>query len=304
MTMQAYLNGRFVEVEDAAVSAHDAGLQHAVGLFETMQAFGGKVFRLEAHIARLIGSARATGLTAALRQDPLCELVEATLARNAMAEARIRLTVTGGDLSLLAAARDARQDAPPKPHEPTVLCVVSPPTQYPPQFFDEGVSVIVADARANPFDSTAGHKTLNYWSRLRALADAAGAGAGEALWLSITNHLAGGSVSNVFLVRGGALLTPIARGEEAEATLPSAVLPGITRAAVIELAEAMDIDVKRRMLGIDDLLEADEVFATNSSWQVLPVVAVERRTIGDGKVGELTDRLRRALLDLVRQETG
>ncbi len=300
--MKAFVNGRFVAMAEATISIHDAGLQHAVGLFETMQAFNGRVFRLEAHVERLVASAKELGLSASLRADPLCECVEATLRENDRAEARLRLTVTGGDLSLLGAARSGGGKQPP--HTPTVLCVATEPTQYPPSFFASGVTVTIADGRANPFDPGEGHKTLHYWPRLRALASAAAAGAGEALWLSVTNHLVGGSVSNALLVKDGQLLTPYARGEEEAAALPAPVLPGVTRAAVIELAEELDIAVHRRMLDIEDVLGADEMMLTNSSWQVLPVVAVEKGKVGTGEPGPITLKLREALLDRIAAETG
>lgn len=299
--MQAFVNGKLVPLDQATLSIHDAAVQHAVGLFETMQAFNGKVFRLVPHVERLIASAKQTGLSNQLRLEPLCDLVEQTLSANQLTEARLRLTVTGGDLALLNAARDGGK---PPEHQPGVICVASPPTQYPPQFFEQGVMVAIADARANPLDPLAGHKTLNYWLRLRSLADAAGRQAGEALWFAVTNHLVGGAVSNAWLVKDGKLITPIARGEEADGALPAPVLPGITRAAIIELADTLDIDLERRMIDIDAILDADELFLTNSSWQVLPVVRVEDTPIADGKPGELTRTLRGKLLDLIAEETG
>jgi branched-subunit amino acid aminotransferase/4-amino-4-deoxychorismate lyase len=210
------------------------------------------------------------------------------------------LTVTGGDLNLLQSEGRPAVD-------PTIAIVAQPPTQYPDHFFERGVIVTIADGRVNPLDPLAGHKTLNYWSRIRALQDAAALRAGEALWFSVTNHLAGGCVSNVFLAKDGCLLTPIARGEEESvdgaAVLRAPVLPGITRAAVRELAESMDIDVTAKSLDISDLMAADEVFLTNSSWGVLPVVGVERDKIGSGEVGTLTRGLRDAWLRLVEDET-
>lgn len=309
--MQAFCNGELVPVGEASVSALDAGIQHGVGLFETMQAFNGRVFRLDAHLARLIDSASELGLTRDLRHGPLRETVEHTLRANEMAEARVRLTVTGGDLSLLgraagggAGAGDGGGGAGQSGrHTPTIVCVVSAPTRYPRGFFEEGVMVTITDARANPFEPGAGHKTLNYWSRLRALADASGAGAGESLWFTVTNHLCGGSVSNALLVKDGAIITPIARGEEVEAGLPSPVLPGVTRAAVLEVAELMEIPVHRQMVAIDDVLGADEAMLTNSSWQVLPVTAVERKPIGGGGVGPITRAIRSKLLELIESET-
>jgi branched-subunit amino acid aminotransferase/4-amino-4-deoxychorismate lyase len=187
--------------------------------------------------------------------------------------------------------------------DPTILIVAQPPTVYPEHFFERGVIVLMANGRENPLHPMAGHKTLNYWPRIRELQLAAAKRAGEAMWFSISNHLCGGCVSNVMLVKDDELLTPIARGEEESGALPSAVLPGITRAAVIGLAEDLDVRVHRRMLDINDLLSADEVMLTNSSWGVLPVVGVEREKIGEGEPGPMTRGLREGLLRMVDEET-
>lgn len=292
-----WINGRTVPPGEATVSLFDAGLQHGVGLFETMLARGGRVFRPDRHVARLIRSALELGLTDRLREDPLVEAVDQALAESGLEDARLRLTVTGGDLNLLTSRGEA-------PHDPTLAVQVQPPTVYPDTFFTEGVRTTIADARANPLDPSAGHKTLNYWMRIRMLQDAAMKRAGEALWFQVTNHLAGGSVSNAFVVKSGALLTPIARGEEDRGALPSPVLPGITRECVIECAEARGLPVHRKMLDIEDVTTADEVFLTNSSWGVLPVTGVEAETIRDGVPGPITLDLRRDWLERVRLECG
>ncbi len=292
--MKAYVNGQMLDAQHAAISVHDAAIQHAVGLFETMQAFDGRVYRLEAHLKRLIDSATELGLTNRLVGEALAELVNTTLHANALDEARVRLTITGGNLALL--GRGAADGKGP-PHQPGVICVATPPTEYPAEYFEQGVTVTIADPKANPFDPLAGHKTTHYWTRLRTLVEAGSAGAGETLWFSVTNHLVGGAVSNAFVVKDGQLATPIARGEEPGGTLRSATLPGITRAAIIEQAECADIPVHKRMLTIDDVLGADELFLTNSSWQVLPVVKIEKESIGGGQPGEITMKLRRMLID-------
>lgn len=310
-----FLNGEFVDASDARVSAFDAGLQHGVGLFETMlarvegDAGGGDdgsrgeatVHRLGDHLDRLIESARVLGLVSQLHREALAEAVGRTVER-AGAEGggwfRVRLTLTGGDLNLL------RTDSPRR-HDPMVMIVAQPATEYPPEMFERGVMAVVADARANPLNPHEGHKTLNYWWRLRALQDAGVKRAGEALVFSITNHLVSGCVSNAFLVRGGELLTPIARGEEhavareglahdapTPTAMPSAVLPGITRKAVMDWATEIGVPVRRRMLTIHDVFTADEVLLTNSSWGVLPVVQVESHQIGGGMPGEIGRRLR------------
>ena len=298
--MDYFLNGKMVPQEQALVSADDAGLQHAVGLFETMAARHGRVFRLDEHLARLARSAADLGLARELDTLALRDAVELTLRHNELEEARVRLTVTAGAAAPLKRAGQA----PPALPELTVLVVAVPPTVYDPAYFEKGITVLVAPPLANPLDPLCGHKTLSYWGRLRTLRQAAAAGAGEAIWLNISNHLASGAVSNLFLVKDGTVFTPLARGEEVQGALPAPVLPGITRAAVLQLGAELGIACRRQMLAIDDLLDAEEVFLTNSGWQLLPVTRVEKKPIGDGHVGPLSRRLRAALLDLIEQETG
>lgn len=340
-----FLNGQFFGGPDEApiaaakVAAFDAGLQHGVGLFETMlggvlqrgiegaNAHGEQVetwvLHLDEHMERLAASAQALGLTDQLRTSALAEAVLATVKRSGLARARVRLTLTGGDLAMLAAAQaqsaanaQGAAPTPPRGADPTVMIVAQPATQYPGAMFERGVGLVLAEARANPLNPFEGHKTLNYWWRLRELQRAARQGAGEALVLSISNHLAGGCVSNVFLVKGDELLTPLARGEGEpverdelgnprapsagahEKRVPSAVLPGVTRAWATSRAERLGYRPIARMLSVQDLLDAEEVFLTNSSWGVLPVVKLEASTIGSGAPGRLTLDLRDAWVDL------
>ncbi len=296
--MKTYLNGEMLDDTQGLITGRDAGFLHGVGLFETMFAQNGRVFRLDRHLQRLKRSAAELGLAADIDTAPLADAVNQTLASNGLSEARLRLTVTAGTLSLL---RQADGDAVQV--RQTVCVQADEPTAFAPGYFDHGVRVRVYGQGANPFDVTAGHKTLNYWARLRSLRQAAAADCAEAIWLSVTNHLASGAVSNIFLVKDGALLTPIARGEEKPEALPAPVLPGVTREAVIELAQDDQIEIKKQMLTVEDLLEADEVFLTNSNWKVLPVVAVEQKGIGDGEVGAVTKQLRQATLQKIEEET-
>lgn len=294
--MQVWINGSFVDRAEATISAFDAGLQHGVGLFETMGAAHGRVFRLDEHLDRLRDSARELRLTTRLRIDPLAEAVRRTVEVNGLERARVRITITGGDLNMLAQQGEGPQD-------PTILIVAQPPTEYPAAFFERGVMVTIANGRENPLDPLAGHKTIDYWRRIQALQQASQAGAGESIWFTITNHLAAGSVSNVLLVKDGSLLTPYAHGEEEAGALPAPVRPGITRRCVLELAGGLGLAIERRMLSYEDLVGAEEVMLTNSSWGVLPVVAIEKEAIGDGLVGDETRRLREAWLEAVEEET-
>jgi branched-chain amino acid aminotransferase len=300
MPTTVWLNGEFVDPAQARVSAFDAGLQHAVGLFETMRAKEGRTLHLWRHLARLQHSARELGLSSDLRVNPLAEVVRRAVERADLPDARVRLTITGGDLNLLATG--AAQETP----SATVLVVVQPATKYPDAMFERGVIGAIADPRLNPLDPTLGHKTTNYWMRLRELQLAAQRGGAEAIFLTISNHLAGGAVSNIFVVKDGALLTPIARGEEPaeRGAVRSPVLPGVTRSAIFDFARALGVETRVQMLSINDLLDADEAFLTNSSWGVLPLTQVEATPIGRGEAGgppgvpgELTKRLRSMWLD-------
>lgn len=294
--MKAWINGHFADAAEAKIGFFDAGFQHGIGLFETMLARDGAVLRLEAHLERLATSARELRLFDPLHIEPLAEAVQVTLAKNEMKDARVRVTLTAGDMGRPFAGANAAGERPAAP-QPTIAVHVQPPTRYPDELFTNGVGVTIAENRANPHDPFSGHKTLMYWPRISAVQRAAEFGCAEALWFTITNHLASGSVSNVFLAKGGALRTPFARGEEPAGADPrivtrAPVLPGCTRAAAILWAEGTGIAVTRAHLTIDDVLAADEIFLTNSSWGVLPVVRVERHQVGDGKPGPIARAMR------------
>ena len=299
-----FLNGNFVDAAEARVSAFDAGFQHGVGLFETMLAInaadGVRVIDADEHVQRLVDSARMLNLSDSLRAPALVETIERTVSKAGVARARVRLTVTGGDLNML--SRDPQAAGNPARHDPTVLISVQPATPYPDEMFTRGIRVTVADLRVNPLDPFQGHKTLNYWPRLRELQRSAGKQAAEALVFQVTNYLAGGCVSNAILVKDGKMVTPIARGEELDvadakgeatdgAVVPSPVLPGVVRARVLRWADEHEIEVVKRMVSIEDVLNADELFLTNSSWGVLPVTHLEAKAIGDGKVGRVSGEL-------------
>jgi branched-subunit amino acid aminotransferase/4-amino-4-deoxychorismate lyase len=224
------------------------------------------------------------------------------LQRNELTDARLRLTVTRGS-------------ATPDPlHgmrlEPTAFITAAPLEPYPAEFYARGMTVrLVDEYKLNPYEITAGHKALNYFARLAALREANRLGAGEALWFDVHHSLQSGSISNVFVVKDDELFTPPTPRELREELAPgavpsekSSVLPGVTRAAVIELARAAGIDVHRAGLDVRGLLDADEIFITNSIMRVMPVCRVERKAIGADRPGPVTTRLAERLDHLVRSE--
>jgi len=277
------LNGRLMPGDKARVSVFDSGFMQGVGLFETMRAYHGRVFRLQQHINRLVNSAKRLGWTVVPDADDLRENVEQVVGAIEHADARVRLTVTTGSL------RAGSGEQP----ELTVVASASPGMEYPPDTYRRGVTVVIAACRQQAADPTCGHKTTSYFARLASLRAAHARGAFEALWFTPENYLAEGAISNVFVARGGELFTP---------PVDTPVLPGITRAVVRELAEARRIAVHERPVTINDLLDADEVFLTNSMMELVPVVRVERSAIGTEKPGEVTQQLRNAYAALVEQE--
>jgi branched-subunit amino acid aminotransferase/4-amino-4-deoxychorismate lyase len=299
-----WLNGNFIDESSASIPLRDTGLLHGAGVFTTMRADGGRVFRLAQHLKRLRDSCAALFIPIPFDDETLASVVDELLTRNELVDARLRLTVTRGS-----ATADPLHGTRV---EPNAFLTAAPLEQYPAEFYERGMTVrLVDDYKLNPYDVTAGHKTLNYFARLHALREAAGLGAGEAVWFDVHHYLQSGSVSNVFVVKDGELFTPPTprelRDELAPGAVPyakSSVLPGVTRAAVIELARAARVDMHLAGIDVRGLLDADEVFLTNSVMRVMPVCRIERKPIGADKPGSVTTMLAERFDELVRIEGG
>jgi branched-chain amino acid aminotransferase len=284
----AWLNGSFVDEDAASISIRDTGLLHAAGVFTTMRAYGGRVFMIERHLARIRESCEALFVPLQQKDAAIADAAAELLSRNELLDARLRLTVTRG--------RATQDPLHGMRLEPTVLLTAAPLEPYPQEYYQKGMTVIVLDEqKLNPYDLQAGHKTLNYFSRLAALREANRRQAGEALWFNVHNYLQCGSITNVTIVKDGRLHTPPTNEElrdesvRQRTTYPkSNVLPGITRSVVFDLAAEAGIEVERRGLTINDLLDADEVFVTNSNMGIMPVCRVERKPIGADKPGPIT----------------
>ncbi len=287
MNRVVYLNSTFVPPEEATISVFDGGFLHGAGLFETMRAEGGKVFRLSSHLDRLRNSA-ATVLRPLERADlPEDAVFTELLERNKLKQARLRLTVTAGSML---PTPDAAEDAPPPL---TTVITATELGGYTDKLYADGATVTICDYRQARSDPLAGHKTTAFFSRLMGLRAAQQANCLESLWFNVHNQLAEGSISNVFLIKDGALRTP---------PLDTPVLPGVARAAVLELAKGSGMNCTEAALTLDDLFAADEVFLTNVVMQIMPVVRIEKHDVGAGCVGPIVKRLRESFIDLVRQE--
>ena len=266
---KVFLNDSVVEAGDAKVAADDGGFLYGQGLFETMRVVSGEVFRVGDHLDRLFASCEKLGIKFSFDREYMIEAIRRAIVANDLTEARVRLTVSGGAMS----AEDIRG---------TLLVSAVEFKPYPPEYYEKGMTVSLCDYRQNSMDPLCGHKTTNFFARLIALQEALKKKTTESLWFTTENKLAEGCVSNVFVVKDGTLLTP---------RLDTPVLPGIARKTVLEIAAKEGIAFEEKDLFINDLLEADEVFVTNSIMTVMPVATVEAKPIGDGKSGLVTKKI-------------
>lgn len=276
-----YLNGSLMPLSQARLSPLDYGFLYGYGLFETMRAYSGRIFRLEKHLARLSRSAKLLGIDLESIPD-LEKALYNTLQANNLSHARIRLTLSGGE-------------GEPLPdlviRVPTVLIVARSYTPYPRQVYKQGFKAIVSHIRRNTQSPASAMKSLNYLDNLLARQEAKLAGADEAILLNEQGFLAEGSMSNIFLVSGNALLTP---------SEDSGILPGITRGVVLEeLAPSLGMKKIERKIALKELLQADEAFFTNSLIEIMPLTQVGGQNIGSGRAGAVTQRLIAAYKELV-----
>ncbi len=282
------INGRLIPAETATVSVYDSGFMLGVGLFETFRSYDGRPFRTRRHLQRLIRSAQTLGWSVLPDLQALEHDVEQVIRACGPGDARVRLTVTTGSLHA----------SPEQPPQLTVVASAAPAERYPPELYARGVTLALSKYRQNPTDPTTGHKTTSYFARLASLREAHATGAFEALWLTLDELVAEAAMSSVFAVLDEVLVTP---------PLDTPVLPGITRAAVLELAGELEIPTREQTLTLTELLGADEVFLTSSMAEIVPVVRIERQPIANEQVGELTRRLAVAygeLIDRERDEAG
>ncbi len=291
MAEMVYLNGSLVPRAEAQISVSDHGFLYGFGLFETMRAYHGKIFLLERHLARLLGAAETIGLRG-LDASVLTRACLDTLSANALQDARLRLTVTGGD-----------SDAFPwEDHggRPAVVVTARAYHPFPPEKYRQGFRVVIASVRRYRQSVVSGMKSTNYLSSVIARAEAAAHGLDEALLLNDDGYIAEGATCNVFFVRSSRLVTP---------SLNSGILPGITRGVIVELADSLGIGLTEGTVGLAITRQCDEAFMTSAIIEVMPVTAVSDGTgqvvtIGSGKPGEVTLKLMQAYREMVERETG
>jgi len=284
MEQIVYLNGSLMPRSQARISPFDLGFLYGYGLFETMRAYSGRIFRLDSHLERLSKSAQLLGLPQnAFNLKNACY---DTLKANKLSDARIRLTASIGE-------GEAKPD-PLRNPKPTVLVVATSYTPPSAETYKKGFKSVVSSIRQNSQSPLSRLKTLNYLNQLLARKEAKEKGAGEAILLNERGFLCEGSTSNIFLVSRGTLTTP---SEE------SGCLPGITRQVVIELAQELGLKVAEREVRLEELLNADEAFLTGSLIELMPLTEVNGKPIDKGKRGKVTERLMATYKEAVARET-
>ena len=290
-----YLNGSLVRRDEATISVLDPAVIHGSALVETFRSHEGRVFRLAHHFRRLCSGAPVLGLTIPLSLPTLEAAVADVLARNEAPDARLRLTVSGGARPLMLRLSKHRGEdvlrEPQDERESTVILTARPLTDYPPELYERGMHATVADVRRNETSPLSRIKcAAGLLDGVLARERAREAGFDEAIMLNTRGSVAEATVSNVFVVRGGRLLTP---------PIESGALPGITRGAVLDLARESGIEAVETELALSDLRTSDEAFLTNSVMGVMPLTRLEGVPIGDGDVGQLTVGLSQRYRDAV-----
>jgi branched-subunit amino acid aminotransferase/4-amino-4-deoxychorismate lyase len=283
-----YVNGSLVPRSQAHISVFDHGFLYGYGLFETMRAYHGKIFLLERHLGRLLGSARILGLGSNLDADKLGRACQDTLAANGLKDARLRLTISRGEVNSF--------PGPGVSDNPTIVVTASAYSPPPPEVYKRGYRAGVASFPCFSQSPIIRLKSTNYLLNVRAKLEAQAAGLDEALLLNEHGFITEGSISNVFWVSpaSGLVTPPIASG----------LLPGITRQVVMELAASLSIEAAESEVKLADLKQFEESFLTNSLIEVMPLIEVRDNSgqitpIGSGKPGQVTRRLMAAYHQMV-----
>lgn len=284
MPLKVYINGKLYNKEDARISVYDHGLLYGNGVFEGIRSYRGKVFRLAEHLDRLWDSAKAIWLQIPISKQQMGKAIEDTLAENGIEDGYIRVLVTRGCGGL---GLDPNECS-----NPQVIIITDHISLYPDELYEKGLEIItVSTVRNHPAALNPRIKSLNYLNNILAKIEGLQAGCIEALMLNHKGEVAECTGDNIFLVRHGRISTP---------PNEAGILEGITREAVIGLLRQIDVEVQKVPLTKHDVYIADECFLTGTAAEVIPVVKVDSRIIGDGTPGPVTRDLMERFHKLTR----
>ncbi|MBX3744673.1 MAG: branched-chain-amino-acid transaminase [Verrucomicrobiae bacterium] len=276
--MKIYIDGRYYDEKSAKISVFDHGLLYGDGVFEGIRVYSGRVFKLKEHIERLAYSAKAILLNLPLSHADLCRATVETCRRNRLRNGYIRLLVTRG--------RGTLGLNPNTCSAPSVIIIAGKIQLYPAEYYERGLEIVTVPTVRNLHSAlNPAIKSLNYLNNILAKIEANQAGCEEAIMLNAEGYVAECTGDNLFLVKGRHLMTP---------PLSAGALYGITRATVMDLAQAAGLTVSEPNLTRYDVYNADECFLTGTGAEVVPVIKVDGRSIGEGRPGPVTRDLVRA----------
>ena len=285
MGLEVYLNGKFVHRDKAQVSIFDHGLLYGDGVFEGIRSYNGLVFRLKEHIDRLYKSARAIQLEIPMEKGALIKAVVATLKKNKLKDAYIRLVVTRGPGDLGLDPRKCKNGG-------VIFIIADKILLYSEKYYGEGLRIITAKTRRNlPQALNPRIKSLNYLNNILAKLECIKSGVEEAVMLTHDGYVAECTGDNIFIVSKNILMTP---------PTDIGALEGITRDAVIDIARKKKIVFKEKKFKLNEAYNAQECFLTGTAAEIIPVVKIDNKIIGKGKPGKLTLELRDAFRSLTK----
>ncbi len=285
--MKVYINGKFYDKENAKISVFDHGLLYGDGVFEGIRSYNRLVFKLREHIDRLFESAQSIMLSIPMTKEQLIKAVVLTLKENNLKDAYIRLIVTRGEGDLGLDPRKCLGRA-------TIIIIADKIVLYPQKFYKEGLKIItVPTVRNLPEALNPQIKSLNYLNNILAKIEAVNAGFDEAIMLDALGYVAECTGDNIFIVKRNHLYTP-----------PQCMgtLRGITRDTVLEIARKKKIPAHEHVITRHEVYISDECFLTGTAAEIIPVVAVDNRTIGTGKPGKITLNLIKKFKELTKKE--
>ncbi|RJX18325.1 MAG: branched-chain-amino-acid transaminase [Desulforudis sp.] len=286
MGLIIYVDGEFVPEEKAVTSIFDHGFLYGDGVFEGIRAYHGRVFKLAAHVDRLYDSARSILLNIPISKEEMTEVVLETMRRNGLRAGYIRLVVSRGKGDLGLDPRNCPRAA--------VFCIGASIQLYPEALYEKGLEVVTVATKRNLNEALSPRiKSLNYLNNVLAKIEASLAGTLEAIMLNAEGYVAEATGDNIFIVKDGILITP-----------PShvGILEGITRNTVMDLARRQGIPVEERLFTRHDVYIADECFLTGTAAEVIPVIKVDGRPIGEGVPGTMTWQLIREFRELTKTD--
>lgn len=275
MSRNIYLNGEIVPEDEAKISVFDHGYLYGDGIFEGIRAYNGRVFMLDEHIERLYESAKTIMLDIKLTPEEMEEAILETIRANELSDAYIRVVVSRGvgDLGL----------DPRKCPEPTVVIIASAIQLYPEELYETGLKLVTVPTRRNgPEMVNPRIKSLNYLNNIMARIEANLQDAPEAIILNSDGYVAECTGDNIFIIDGETLYTP---------PIHAGILKGTKREIVLEIAAELGLEVREELFTRHDVFNADECFLSGTAAEVIPVVEVDGRLVGNGEVGSKTTEL-------------